>query len=40
VDKVYLIPVDQVGITRTHLRLAPPKNNQEKYVRWAKDYEL
>src|SRR5260370_23904182 len=39
-DKVYLIPVDQVGISRANLRLAPSKNNQEKYVRWAKDYEL
>ncbi len=39
-NKVYLIPVDQVGTTRAHLRLAPAKNNQEKNVRWAKDYEL
>lgn len=39
-NKVYLIPVDQVGTTRAHLRLAPPKNHQGKYVRWAKDYEL
>ena len=38
--KVYLVPVDQVGATQAHLRLAPTKNNQEKYVRWAKDYEL
>ncbi len=39
-NKVYLIPVDQVGITNAKLRLLPAKNNQEKYVRWAKDYEL
>jgi hypothetical protein len=39
-NKVYLIPVDQVGTTRAHLRLVSAKNNQEKYVRWAKDYEL
>jgi ribosomal protein S27E len=38
--KVYLIPVDQVGTTRANLRLAPAKNNQEKNVRWGKDYEL
>lgn len=25
---------------RAHLRLEPTKNNQEKNVRWAKDYEL
>lgn len=39
-NKVYLAPVDQVGATRVNLRLAPAKNNQEKNVRWAKDYEL
>jgi len=38
--QVYLIPVDQVGKTRAHLRIEPAKNNQEKNVRWAKDYEL
>ena len=39
-DKVYLIPVDDVGIAHTRLRLMPTKNKQEKNVRWAKDYEL
>ena len=39
-DQVYLIPVDKVGKTRAHLRIEPTKNNQEKNVRWAKDYEL
>jgi PD-(D/E)XK endonuclease len=39
-NKIYLIPVDQVGTTRANLRLMPTKNNQEKYVRWAKDFEL
>lgn len=39
-NKIYLIPVDQVGTTRVNLRLVPAKNNQEKNVRWAKDYEL
>jgi PD-(D/E)XK endonuclease len=38
--KVYLVPVADVGTTRAHLRLEPSKNNQEKYVRWANDYEL
>jgi hypothetical protein len=38
--RVYLIPVDQVGRTRAHLRIESAKNNQEKNVRWAKDYEL
>ena len=39
-NKVYLVPVDQVGISRANLRIGSPKNNQEKHVRWAKDYEL
>ena len=40
IGKVYLVPVDEVGTTRAHLRLEPSKNNQEKNVRWASDYEL
>ena len=39
-DKVYFVPVDVVGVTQAMLRLTPTKNNQEKNVRWAKDYEL
>ncbi|SRR6266516_5344503 len=39
-NKIYFIPVDQVGTTKANLRLVPAKNNQEKKVRWAKDYEL
>ena len=39
-SKVYFIPVDDVGMARATLRLTPSKNNQEKNVRWAKDYEL
>jgi len=39
-DKVYLVPVDEVGTTRAHLRLMPAKNHQEKNVRWAQNYEL
>ena len=34
-NKVYLVPVEDVGTTRAHLRLEPSKNNQEKNVRWA-----
>ncbi len=37
---VYLIPVDHVGIASANLRLLPTANQQEKNVRWAKDYEL
>ncbi len=39
-NKVYFIPVNEVGATKGTLRLTPSKNNQEKNVRWAKDYEL
>ncbi len=38
--RVYLIPVDHVGIASANLRLLPTANKQEKNVRWAKDYEL
>jgi hypothetical protein len=39
-NKVYLLPVDDVGTSLATLRLVPSRNNQEKHVRWAKDYEL
>lgn len=39
-NKIYLIAVDDVSITKANLRLTQTKNNQEKYVRWARDYEL
>ena len=39
-NKVYFIPVDEVGMSQATLRLTPSKNNQGKNVRWAKDYEL
>lgn len=39
-DKVYLIAVDQVGITAVALRLTPAKNNNQHGIRLAKDYEL
>lgn len=39
-NKVYLVPVDQVGTTSGALRLTTRKNNQEKNTIWAKDYEL
>ena len=39
-NKVYFIPVDEVGKSQVTLRLTPTKNGQEKHVRWAKDYEL
>ena len=39
-NKVYLVPVDQVGTASGTLRLTTRKNNQEKNTLWAKDYEL
>lgn len=39
-NKIYLLPVDEVGTVSVNLRLVPAKNNQEKKVHWAKDYEL
>ena len=39
-DRVYLVPVDEVGIRTCFLRIDPAKNAQLKKVRWAEDYEL
>lgn len=39
-NKVYLVPVDEVGDTRAHLRLTLPKNRNQHGYRMAKDYEL
>lgn len=39
--KVYLVPVDLVKYTgEVHLRVMPSKNNQEKKIIWAQDYEI
>ncbi len=39
--KVYLIPVDDVpSCSKGRLRLEAAKNNQEKGVKWAKNYEI
>ena len=39
-SKVYLIPVGEVGATRAHLRLIPPKNKNQYGYRMASNYEL
>lgn len=39
-DKTYLVPVDDVGETQGVLRIEKPKNNQGKYIRWSKQYEI
>ena len=39
-DKVYLLPVDDVGVTVVSLRLNPPGNKQVQGIRWAESYLL
>ncbi len=40
-SKVYLIPVDVVPcVAQASSRLIKTKNNQDKEIIWAKDYEL
>lgn len=39
-DKVYLIPVEDVGRTQAALRIDATRNDQARKIRWAKDYEL
>ena len=38
--KCYLVPVDAVPIGGARLRITKSRNNQEKGVRWAKDFEI
>ena len=39
-DKVYLVPVEEVGVTDVSLRLVPTLNRQSQRVRWAEFYLL
>jgi hypothetical protein len=39
-DVVYLVPVDDLGVSKAYLRLAPPRNGQARGIRWAADYLL
>ncbi len=40
-NTVYLVPINIVPYAgEVHLRIQPTKNNQEKKVIWAKDYEI
>ncbi|HTK07001.1 MAG TPA: group I intron-associated PD-(D/E)XK endonuclease [Ktedonobacteraceae bacterium] len=38
--KVYLLPADHIETVQVRLRLTATKNNQEKNVKWATDYEI
>jgi len=40
IDRSFLIPVGDAGVSSMQLRLGETKNNQQKGVRFAKDYEL
>jgi hypothetical protein len=41
VGKVYLLPVEDVPSgSKARLRLDATKNNQQKMVKWARDYEI
>ena len=39
-DRVYILPVEEVGTGTGFLRLDPPKNNQSRGIRYASQYEL
>jgi hypothetical protein len=38
-ERVYLVPVG-LNDTEINLRLAPPRNNQRRRIRWAADFEV
>jgi PD-(D/E)XK endonuclease len=40
IGKVYVVPVEEVGVSETYLRVDPVRNGQSHGVRWAEDYEL
>ena len=40
-DKIYVVPVEEVGEkVEILLRVEPTKNCQKKGIRWASEYEL
>ena len=39
-DKVYLVPVEEVGSTDCRLRIESPKNGQTRGIRLAEQYEV
>lgn len=40
IDKVYQVPVNDVGTGQAFLRVDPPKGGAVSGIRWAKDYEV
>lgn len=39
-DRFYLLKVEDFKATRIHLRVVPPKNEQVRHVKYAKEYEI
>jgi len=39
-DKVYQVPVGDVGVRKALLRVDPPIGGATSKIRWAKDYEM
>ena len=39
-NDIYLIKVEDTGNSLCSLRIDPPKNNQDKLIKWAKDYKI
>lgn len=39
-EKVYIVPVDEVGVTVVSLRITPTANKQVQGIRWAEMYLL
>ena len=37
---VYLVPVEDVGLSSAQLRITSPKNSQGARIRWASDYTV
>ena len=37
-EDVYLVPVEDVGVSKGSIRVDPPANHQAKGIRWAKDH--
>jgi hypothetical protein len=41
VDSAYLVPISDLPMQRqASLRIEPPKNNQQRFVRYARQYEI
>jgi PD-(D/E)XK endonuclease len=39
-DRVFIVPVEEVARYRGYLRLAPARNNQQRRIKYASDYAI